>query len=39
MQWPSTAAEAIAVQEELRGLVDRTDTGRIPQYVARLDVA
>jgi deoxyribonuclease V len=39
MQSATTAAEAIAVQEELRGLVDRTDTGRSPQYVAGLDVA
>jgi deoxyribonuclease V len=39
MQWPTAAAEAIAIQEELRGLVDQTETGRIPQYVAGLDVA
>lgn len=39
MQWPSTAAEAIAVQEELRGLVSTTDVGKVPQYVAGLDVA
>ena len=37
--WPTTAAEAIAVQEELRGLVDPTDTTGSPRYVAGLDVA
>ncbi len=37
--WPSTPAEAIAVQEELRGLVDPTDTDEPPRYVAGLDVA
>ncbi|WP_328998683.1 deoxyribonuclease V [Kribbella sp. NBC_00709] len=37
--WPSTAAEAIAVQEELRGLVDPTDTAGPPRSVAGLDVA
>ncbi|WP_132207022.1 deoxyribonuclease V [Kribbella steppae] len=39
MQWPSTPAEAIAVQEELRELVDSTDVGDQPRYVAGLDVA
>ncbi|WP_405057735.1 deoxyribonuclease V [Kribbella sp. NBC_01505] len=38
MNWPSTAAEAIAVQEELRGQVDRTDYGPPPRTVAGLDV-
>jgi deoxyribonuclease V len=38
-RWPSTPAEAIAVQEELRGLVDPTDTDGPPRYVAGLDVA
>jgi deoxyribonuclease V len=38
MQWPTTAAEPIAIQEELRGPVDQTQTGRIPQYVAGLGV-
>ena len=37
--WPSTPAEAIAVQEELRGLVDPTDADGPPRYVAGLDVA
>ncbi|RZT26816.1 endonuclease V [Kribbella sp. VKM Ac-2569] len=37
--WPSTPAEAIAVQEELRGLVDPTDTDGPARYVAGLDVA
>jgi deoxyribonuclease V len=39
MHWPTTAAEAIAVQEELRGVVDNTDVGDRPRYVAGLDVA
>jgi deoxyribonuclease V len=39
MTWPTTAAEAIAIQEQLRGQVDRTDSGSRPQYVAGLDVA
>jgi deoxyribonuclease V len=39
MQWPTTAAEAVAVQEELRGIVDNTDVGDRPRYVAGLDVA
>ncbi|TCO52036.1 endonuclease V [Kribbella antiqua] len=38
MQWPTTAVEAIAVQEELRHRVDPTDAGSSPQYVAGLDV-
>jgi deoxyribonuclease V len=37
--WPTTPAEAIAVQEKLRGLVDVKDSGRSPRYVAGLDVA
>ncbi|WP_328521929.1 hypothetical protein [Kribbella sp. NBC_00359] len=47
VQWPTTvspasasprsAADAIALREEERGLVDWTDTGRIPQYVRGLD--
>lgn len=36
---PTSAAEAIAVQEELRGLVEIADVGKPPQYVAGLDVA
>ncbi|HET6743670.1 MAG TPA: deoxyribonuclease V [Kribbella sp.] len=36
---PSSAAEAIAVQEELRGLVEIADVGKPPRYVAGLDVA
>ncbi|MFG1907892.1 deoxyribonuclease V [Kribbella sp. NPDC048928] len=36
---PSSAAEAIAVQEELRELVEIADVGEPPQYVAGLDVA
>jgi deoxyribonuclease V len=39
MHWPSTPAEAIAVQEELRGLVYSTDVDERPRYVAGLDVA
>ncbi|TDX02811.1 deoxyribonuclease V [Kribbella sp. VKM Ac-2566] len=39
MRWPTTAAEAIAVQEELRSQVDATDAGKTPRYVAGLDVA
>ncbi|MFI5731346.1 deoxyribonuclease V [Kribbella sp. NPDC051587] len=38
MNWPTTAAEAIAVQEELRGEVDHTDLGGAPRYAAGLDV-
>ncbi|TCC33489.1 deoxyribonuclease V [Kribbella sindirgiensis] len=38
-EWPVTAADAVAVQEELRGLVDATDLGTTPRYVAGLDVA
>ncbi|MFF1823069.1 deoxyribonuclease V [Kribbella sp. NPDC058245] len=38
MNWPTTAAEAIAVQEELRGQVDLTDHGGRPRYAAGLDV-
>ena len=48
-QWPTTVrlagasarstADTIALQEEVRGLVDRTDTGRFLQHVAGLDVA
>ncbi|TDD44622.1 deoxyribonuclease V [Kribbella antibiotica] len=38
MNWPTTAAEAIAVQEELREQVDRSDHGRAPRFVAGLDV-
>ncbi|WP_130446797.1 deoxyribonuclease V [Kribbella rubisoli] len=37
--WPATAAEAIAVQEKLRGQVDPSDVGEAPRYVAGLDVA
>ncbi|MEV6412463.1 deoxyribonuclease V [Kribbella sp. NPDC051718] len=42
MYWPTTATEAIAVQEELRGLVDSAGPGPAPadiRYVAGLDVA
>jgi deoxyribonuclease V len=39
MHWPSTPAEAIALQEELRGLVDSTDVDNRPRYVGGLDVA
>jgi deoxyribonuclease V len=39
MHWPSTPAEAVAVQEELRGLVDSTDVDERPRYVAGPDVA
>ncbi|MEU4601816.1 deoxyribonuclease V [Kribbella sp. NPDC023972] len=39
MHWPSTPTEAIAVQEQLRGLVDTTDVDERPRYVAGLDVA
>jgi deoxyribonuclease V len=40
VDWPETAAEALAVQEELRGRVDATGPGPSdPQYVAGLDVA
>ncbi|MEV0291552.1 MULTISPECIES: deoxyribonuclease V [unclassified Kribbella] len=39
MRWPTTPAEAIAVQEELRSIVDDTDVDRAPRYVAGLDVA
>lgn len=39
MQWPTNAVEAIAVQEELRGIVDNADVGDPPRYVAGLDVA
>ncbi|GAA0606423.1 deoxyribonuclease V [Kribbella sandramycini] len=39
MHWPTTAAEAIAVQEELRHQVDATDHGPAPRFVAGLDVA
>lgn len=39
MQWPTTPAEAITVQEELRHRVDPTDTGSSPRLVAGLDVA
>ena len=38
MHWPTTAVEAIAVQEDLRHRVDPTDAGSSPQYVAGLDV-
>jgi deoxyribonuclease V len=38
--WPSTPAEAVAVQERLRGLVDLTDDGpELPPTVTGLDVA
>ena len=37
--WPTTAVEAIAVQEKLRGLVEVVDVGPAPRYVAGLDVA
>ena len=37
--WPTTAVEAIAVQEKLRGLVEVVDVGPVPRYVAGLDVA
>ncbi|GAA3589194.1 deoxyribonuclease V [Kribbella ginsengisoli] len=42
MDWPTTAAEAIAAQEELRGQVDGIGPGPSPdstRYVAGLDVA
>lgn len=39
VRWPSTPAEAIAVQEELRWIVDNADVDEIPRYVAGLDVA
>ncbi|GAA3088482.1 deoxyribonuclease V [Kribbella aluminosa] len=39
VEWPTTAAEAIAVQEELRGLVEVADVGAPARYVAGLDVA
>ena len=40
MNWPTTAEEALAVQEQLRGQVDRIGPGpNDPQYVAGLDVA
>jgi deoxyribonuclease V len=39
MEWPTTVADAIAVQEKLRGLVEIADVGEPPQYVAGLDVA
>jgi deoxyribonuclease V len=42
VHWPTTADEAIAVQERLRGEVDLTGPGPQPaetQYVAGLDVA
>ncbi|MFD3399337.1 deoxyribonuclease V [Kribbella sp. NPDC058693] len=37
--WPTTAVEAIAVQEKLRGLVEVKDVGPTPRHVAGLDVA
>ncbi len=38
--WPRTEAEAVAMQERLRGLVDRVSPGpRSPRLVAGLDVA
>lgn len=37
--WPTTAVEAVAVQEELRGLVEVGDVGEPARYVAGLDVA
>ncbi|WP_432891977.1 deoxyribonuclease V [Kribbella sp. CA-245084] len=37
--WPTTAAEAIAVQEKMRGLVEVVDVGPVARYVAGLDVA
>ncbi|MET9272894.1 deoxyribonuclease V [Kribbella sp. NPDC003557] len=39
MDWPTTEAEAIAVQEELRPLVDPTDAPGAVRQVAGLDVA
>ncbi|MFI7066872.1 deoxyribonuclease V [Kribbella sp. NPDC050124] len=39
MRWPTTPAEAIAVQEKLRSIVDDTDVDRAPRLVAGLDVA
>ena len=40
MKWPSTAEEALAIQESLRTQVDRTGPGpQHPQYAAGLDVA
>jgi deoxyribonuclease V len=42
VHWPTTATEAIAVQEQLRARVDTTGPGPSPadtQYVAGLDVA
>lgn len=37
--WPTSAAEAIAVQEKLRGRVEVVDVGPAPRHVAGLDVA
>ena len=39
MHWPTTETEAIAVQDELRSLVDPTDSAGVVQSVAGLDVA
>ncbi|MGW1345495.1 deoxyribonuclease V [Kribbella sp. NPDC002412] len=39
MRWPRTPGEAVAVQEELRSIVDDTDVDGQPRYVAGLDVA
>jgi deoxyribonuclease V len=40
VDWPASAEEALAVQEELRGQVDQIGPGpREPKYVAGLDVA
>ncbi len=40
VDWPATAAEALAVQERLRGLVDRADScPEVPPTVTGLDVA
>ncbi|MFK4085963.1 deoxyribonuclease V [Kribbella sp. NPDC020789] len=38
MDWPTTAAEAIAEQQELRAQVDPTDHGGVPRYAVGLDV-
>ena len=39
MDWPTTEAEAIAVQDQLRSQVDPTDAPGVVRHVAGLDVA
>jgi deoxyribonuclease V len=39
VDWASTVAEAVAVQEALRWIVDDRDVGSRPRFVAGLDVA